>query len=279
MKDKICVVTGANSGIGKVTARELAKRGARVVLGCRDMDKGAAALEEIKREANSDAVTLLPIDLASLASVRAFVASFQAEFDHLDVLVNNAGAYIPKRYETEDGFEMTMGVNHLAPVLLTALLRDALEAAPAARIVNVSSMGHKMARLDLDDLHSKQSFGAMRAYCNSKLANILHVKALCAQLQADGVTANCLHPGVVGSGFAQDESSAFGFMVKLGKPFIMSPEKGARTSIFLATSPDVEGVSGEYFVRQKMAKPSRAGRNIELAERLQSMSEQMVGLA
>jgi NAD(P)-dependent dehydrogenase (short-subunit alcohol dehydrogenase family) len=279
MKDKICIVTGANSGIGKVTALELARMGAQVVMGCRNMEKGEEALQEIKETSGNDAVSLLKIDLASLQSVRDFVSGFSTEFEHLDVLVNNAGAYIPKRYETEDGFEMTMGVNHLGPVLLTHLLTDALKAAQAARIVNVSSMGHKMARLDLDDLQSKKRFGAMRAYCNSKLANILHANVLAEQLAPHGITANSLHPGVIGSGFAQDEGSAFGFLVKIGKPFIMSPKKGARTSIHLASSADVDGITGKYFVRRKVAKPSKAGRNMELARSLQTLSERLVGIA
>ncbi|MFP6687048.1 MAG: SDR family oxidoreductase [Polyangiaceae bacterium] len=279
MKDKVCVVTGANSGIGKVTTRELVRRGAHVVMACRNLAKGAEARDEILAETGGDALWLLPLDLASLKSVRAFVASFSEEFDHLDVLLNNAGAYIPRRYETEDGFELTMGANHLAPVLLTHLLKEALVESKAPRVVNVGSMAHQMARIDLDDLHSKRRFWAMRAYANSKLANILHARALAAAWAADGITVNSLHPGVIASGFAQDESSLFGSLVKLGKPFITTPEKGARTSIFLATSPDVQGISGEYFVRCKVARSAGAGRDMQLAGRLQAVSEQMVGIA
>ncbi len=279
MKDKVCIVTGANSGIGKFTAEELARMGAHVVMGCRNLEKGEEARTYIKEASGSDAVSLIKIDLASLQSVRDFVATFTATFDRLDVLVNNAGAYIPKRYETEEGFEMTLGVNHLAPVLLTHLLTDSLKASSNARIVNVSSAAHRMARLNLDDLHSEKRFGAMKAYCNSKLANILHASVLAERLAPHGITANSLHPGVIGSGFAQDERSAFGFLVKIGKPFITSPRKGARTSIYVASSPEPEGITGKYFSRCKVAKPSRAGRDMDLSRKLHALSERMVGIS
>ena len=279
MKDKICIVTGANSGIGKVTARVLVERGAHVVLACRNPTRGEAALAEIREATGSDAVELMTLDLASLASIRAFKETFADRHDRLDVLVNNAGAYIPTRQETADGFELTIGVNHLGPFLLTELLIDALKATSGGRVVNVSSMGHKMAKFDLDDLHSTRKYRALRVYCNSKLANIHHAAILAKRLAPHGITANSLHPGAIASGFAQQEKSAFGLLVKIGKPFLLSSEKGARTQIYLATSPDVANISGEYFVRNRPAKPSRAGRDMVAAERLWELSERAVGLA
>jgi NAD(P)-dependent dehydrogenase (short-subunit alcohol dehydrogenase family) len=279
MKDKICIVTGANSGIGKETARELASKGATVVLACRNPDKGAAALQEIEESTGSHDAHLILLDLGSIKSIRQFAGAIADTFPRIDVLVNNAGAYIPYRRETEDGFEMTMGVNHFGTFLLTQLLLDPLREASSARIINVSSLGHKMAKLDLDDLHSERSYKAMRVYYNSKLANIYHMHGLNKRLEGTKITVNCLHPGVIGSGFAQQEKSPFGFLVKLGKPFLSSTRKGARTSVYLASSPEVEGVCGAYFVRCTPAKTSKAAQDLEIAERLWSITEEAVGVS
>jgi len=279
MKDRICIVTGANSGIGKETARELARKGATVILACRNSEKGAQALQEIEEDTGTKDAHLVLLDLGSMKSIRQFASTIKDSFPRVDVLVNNAGAYIPRRYETEDGFEMTMGVNHFGTFLLTDLLLDALHESTSGRIVNVSSVGHKMAKLDLDDLHATKSYRAMKVYYNSKLANIYHVLGLHKRLQGSKITANSLHPGVIASGFAQQEKSAFAFLVKLGKPFLSSSAKGARTSIYLASSPDVEGVSGKYFAGCKVAKSSKAAQNLDIAEELWARTAKAVGVS
>lgn len=281
MTGRTVVVTGGNSGIGQATAVGLARAGARVVITARDERRGAAAVDAIKDESGSQSVELAVFDLASLASVRAGAAELLERCPSLDVLVNNAGIVLTDRRLSEDGFEMTFAVNHLGPFLLTLLLLDRVTKSAPARIVNVASTAHKGARrgLDFDDIQSERRYGGMQAYSRSKLANILFTAELAKRLAGTGVTANSLHPGTVATGYGRDgDASGFlAFGLKVIKPFILTPARGARTSIYLASSPEVAGVSGEYFVKCRPGRTTKAARDEEAASRLWTLSEELVG--
>ncbi|MFP2934327.1 SDR family NAD(P)-dependent oxidoreductase, partial [Pyxidicoccus sp. 3LG] len=220
----------------------------------------------------------LRADLASLQSVRDLAAAFRSRYSRLDVLLNNAGLIMDRREVTADGLEATMATNHFAPFLLTNLLLDLLKASAPSRIINVSSDAHQAGKLDFDDLQSERGYIAFRVYGTSKLANILFTRALAKRLEGTGVTANSLHPGVVRTGFGLNTQGFFRLIVKLGAPFMISAEKGARTSIYLASSPEVESVSGQYFYKSRPRKPSSAARNDALAERLWQVSAQLTGV-
>ena len=251
MHGKVCIVTGANSGIGKATALELAQMGATVVMVCRDRARGEEAKSEITTKSRNNAVDLLQADLSSQQSIRQLVENFQHHYTHLHVLINNAGAgaAFTGRRETVDGLEMTFAVNHLAPFLLTHLLLDMLKASAPARIVNVSSNSHEAGYIQLDDLRAEH-YRSMHAYGQSKLAVVLFTYELARRLRGTGVTANCLHPGFVATNFGQrDVGPAVRLLVKLIGSFGASPQEGAKTSIYLASSPEVEGITGKYFVK------------------------------
>src|SRR5437763_2948291 len=251
MQGKICMVTGANSGIGKATALALAQMGATVVMVCRDRARGEEAQREITTQSRNSAVDLLLADLSSQQSIRQLVETFQHHYTHLHVLINNAGATFPgRRRETVDGLEMTFAVNYLAPFLLTNLLLDVLKASAPARIVNVSSASHKSGYIQMDDLQGEKHNRSMRAYPQSKLAIVLFTYELARRLQGTGVTANCLDPGFVATNIGQTGASLpVRLLIKLIGSFGTSPEKGAKTSIYLASSPEVEGITGKYFVK------------------------------
>ncbi len=282
MQGKTVLITGGNSGIGFETAVALARYGANVVFTSRDPHRGEHAVDEIRRRSAAD-VALMPLDLASFASIRAFAADFLQRYDNLHVLHNNAGLVLSERTETEDGFETTFGVNHLGHFLLTDLLLDRVKAGAPARIVNVSSRAHRFARggLDFDDLQSTNSYGGMRAYARSKLANIYFTRELARRLQGTGVTVNAVHPGGVNTGFARDGDvrAPFSWLWTLAKPFLRSPEKGAQTSIFVASAPELEGVTGNYFADSKEVQPTRMARDDDAAGRLWAASEALVARA
>jgi retinol dehydrogenase-12 len=273
---KIAVVTGASSGIGLETARGLAREGLQVVLAVRDLAKGEAARAEIAGSVPGAVLHVLRLDLASQASIRGFARELEDRFPQLDVLVNNAALVPATRVLTEDGFETQFGVNHLGPFLLTMLLLPRLRASKAGRVVVVSSSAHKGAKLDFDDLQAERGYSQIRAYGQSKLMNILFVRALAKRLEGTGVMVNAVHPGVVSTGLARDFPAAFRWMAKL---FFTSPAKGARTSIWLATSPEVAGVSGGYFAKQKQEEPDAAAKDEAAAEQLWEVSERLCGLA
>jgi NAD(P)-dependent dehydrogenase (short-subunit alcohol dehydrogenase family) len=277
------VVTGANSGVGKATAIALAAAGARTVITARNEARGRAAREDIRRTTGSDQVDLVVFDLADLASVRAGAAELLDRTERIDVLVNNAGLVLSDRQVTVDGFEATFATNHLGPFLLTRLLTDRLVESAPARVVNVASTAHRGARtgLDFDDLQSTGHYRGMQAYSRSKLANILFTTELARRLDGTGVTANSVHPGTVASGFARDDDASgfLAFGVKVIKPFILTPAKGARTSVYVATSPDLAGVTGQYFVKCRVRTPSPAARDEAAAILLWSVSEELVGAA
>lgn len=280
MNGKTVIVTGANTGIGLETASALAAKGAHVILTARDPAKGSAAVAEVRRRFPYANVDAMELDLSRLADVRAFASTVIDNVPRLDVLVNNAGLMLGDRRITEDGFEMTFQVNHLGPFLLTNLLLERMKGSAPARIVNVASTAHRGGKLDFGDLMNERTYVGMRVYGTSKLCNILFTRELARRLHGLGVTANSLHPGTVRTGFGQDGDSK-GF-IKFGlaviRPFIIGPEKGAKTQIFLASSPDVESVSGEYFVRSRRSKPSAAAQDDETARRLWAISEELVGL-
>lgn len=280
MTGKTVVITGGNSGIGLETAVALAEAGAKTVITARDRTRGEAAVADIRARSGRDDVEVVVFDLASIASIHEGAAAILARCERIDVLVNNAGLVLSDRRETEDGFEATFGVNHLGPFVLTELLLERIKQSAPARIVNVASTAHKGARkgLDFDDLQSTRAYGGMQVYSKSKLANIYFTTELARRLVGSGVTVNCLHPGTVATGYGRDgdSSGVLAFGLKVIKPFILSAAKGARTSIYLASSPDVAGVTGQYFVKYKARKPSAAARNDEAAQRLWKRSEELV---
>ena len=275
MAGKICMVTGANSGIGQVTALELARRGAAVTMVCRSRDKGETASREIREKTGSGSLELMVADLSSQAEIRRLAEEFQTRHARLDVLVNNAGVFTRTRSMTGDGIETTFAVNHLAYFLLTNLLLDTLKRSAPARIVNVSSRAHTSATINFDDLQGEREYGGWRAYCQSKLANILFTYELARRVEDSGVTVNCLHPGVIATGLFRSLPKILHFPLRL---FLSTPEKGSETSVFLATSPEVEGVTGKYFVKKRAVASSPESQNSEIARRLWEVSEQLTSL-
>ncbi|MFN8578324.1 MAG: SDR family oxidoreductase [Candidatus Sericytochromatia bacterium] len=276
---KICIVTGANSGVGKVTALELAKMGAEVIMVCRNQKKGEEALDEILIKSKNNKVKLMLCDFSSQKSIRAFVDEFKSKYDKLHILVNNAGLIIPERKLTEDGIELTFAINHIGYFLTTNLLLDLLKNSAPSRIVNVASDAHKAGHINFNDInYENNKYKSMNVYCDSKLANILFTKELAKRLKGTNVTANCLHPGVVNTNFANDYAEKFGFIAKIVKSFLITPEKGAETQIYLASSSEVEGITGEYFDKKKIKTPSKEARDPEIAEKLWKISERMTNL-
>ena len=280
MKDRVCMITGANSGIGRATALGLAEMGASVVMVCRNRERGEEALAEVKAATGNPTVDLLLADLSAQAEVRRLAQNLKTRYSHLHVLINNAGIALSKRALTVDGFETVFAVNYLAPFLLTNLLLDVLQASAPARVVNVAGDYHRRATINFDDLMSEEDYDGMRANNQSKLALVLFTYELARRLDGSGVTANCLHPGAVATGapLKDPDLSTFGrFMYKLVKPFFLSPEKGAETSIYLASSPEVEGVTGKYFIKKRAVASSPESYDEALARRLWEASAQLTG--
>lgn len=277
MHVKTVMVTGATDGIGLVTARELAAEGARVLLVGRNEQKGQQALRTVRQAANRAEIVFHRADLSRLADIRRLANIIAETEPHLDVLVNNAGGIFSQRQETEDGFERTFALNHLNYFLLTNLLLEKLHAAPAGRIVNVASRAHVGAEMQFDDLHMTRSYKGWRAYRQSKLANILFTRELAKRLEGSTVTANALHPGFVRTRFGGDNPTIFRAAVRVAMAAMaISVEEGAKTPIFLASSPEVEGRSGGYYVKNKEVQPASAAQDDQAAERLWQISEQMV---
>src|SRR5499426_848286 len=275
MNEKICLVTGANSGIGKVTARALAAGGATLIMVCRNRDKGEAARDEIVRETRNKNVDLMIADFSDPSQIRRLAAEVKAKYPRLHALVNNAGAYNDKKRLTTGGYETTFAVNHLGYFLLTVELLDLLKSSAPARVVNVSSEAHRSARISLDDLNLENGYGGWKAYGQSKLANVLFTYELARMLKGTGVTANCMHPGVVGTGFFNKIGSLAGKFLRLFAPFMRTPEKGADTVIWLASSPEVEGITGKYFVDRKEQATNPESYDTATAARLWEVSERM----
>lgn len=278
MDGKICLVTGATSGVGRVTAQALAQQGATVVVGARDAGRGAHTVDRIKQATGNPAVQWVLADLSVQTQVRQLAAEIQRRFSHLDVLINNAGAIFNTRRLSADGIEMTFALNHLGYFLLTHLLLDALKTRPAARIVNVASNAHWHGRLDFDDIQGERRYGGWRAYCQSKLANIIFTYELARRLVDSGVTANTLHPGFVATRFGLNNRGWFSMFIKVAQLAAISPAAGAETMIYLTTSPQVASVSGQYFVKKSAVPSSQASYDQIAAQRLWQLSVALTGL-
>ncbi|MFN8487446.1 MAG: SDR family oxidoreductase [Caldilineaceae bacterium] len=280
MQGKICLVTGATAGIGEVTARELARLGAHVLVVGRSRAKAAATVNQIKQQTGNPNVEFMLADLSSQQAIRQLADQFKQQHNRLDVLLNNAGALFMQRQETVDGLEMTFALNHLSYFLLTNLLLDTLKASAPARIINVASDAHQGSVIHFDDLQGRQKYRGFSAYSQSKLANILFTYELARRLVGTQVTANTLHPGFVASNFATNNGWFYDKIFRFFAKYIaISPEQGARTSVYLASSPEVANVSGKYFVKQKVATSSRASYDEAAAQRLWQVSEALTGLA
>ncbi len=274
---RVCVLTGASSGIGRAAAIALASLGATMVLVARDRRRGELALAEVARAATDAEPSLELADLSDLRQVRD-LAGRLGELPRIDVLVNNAGLVVGDRTITADGIEHTFAVNHLAPFLLTNLLIARLAASPEGRVVTVSSTAHRTARLDLDQVAQPRRYRPMVAYADSKLANVLFTAELARRLSGTSVTANCLHPGTVRTSFGQTGRPWLRVGLLIVAPFIRSPESGAATLIHLASSPEVTGQTGGYYVNGKPRAPSAAARDESLARRLWKLSTDLTGL-
>src|SRR5947209_10748858 len=278
MKGKTCLITGGNSGIGKATALGLARMGANAVIVSRSKEKGEAALTEIIAKSGNRKVELMLADMSSHDSIRKLAGDFKVGHEKLHLLVNNAGVYLTRRTTTVDGLESTFSTNHLGPFLLTNLLLDLLKASAPSRIVNVTSDAHNGARVNFEDLQGEKKFSGWQAYGQSKLAMILFTHELAARLDGTGVTVNSVHPGVVRTNFANNNGLVtFGF--RLMRPFFISPATAAKRILYVATSPDLEGVNGKYFTKMHAAKSSQESYYDYSAKRLWQMSEQLTRLS
>ena len=277
---KTFLVTGANSGIGRETALGLARMGARVVLVCRNQQKGQQALADIQRETRSSQLDLLIADMSSFGSVRALAAQIRQRCQRVDVLINNAGAAVLQRTLSADGIEMTVAGNYLGAALLTCLLLDLLKSSAPSRIVNVSSEAHRNARLDMNDLQFEtRKYNALAAYGQSKLLMNAFTFELARRLEGTGVTANSLHPGVVATNIWPSDAPLFArIIMSLAKPFMLNPRRGAETSLYVATSPDVAGVSGQYFVKSKRAESNARSRDPNVQAAVWQWTEKMTGV-
>jgi NAD(P)-dependent dehydrogenase (short-subunit alcohol dehydrogenase family) len=272
LSGKICLVTGANSGIGRSAAHVLAQMNATVVMVCRDRRRAEPVRDEIKAATGNQNVELMICDLSSQTDLRRFAGEFIKTHNRLDMLLNNAGIVVRKRSLTEDGIESTFAVNHLGYFLLTNLLLDLLKKSAPSRIVNVSSAAHAYGKIDFDDLQGEKKYGGFAAYANSKLANVLFTYELARRLEGSGVTANCLHPGPVATGLFRNLPKPIEALIKL---VTISPDKGAETSVYVASSPEVEGVTGKYFAKKRERKTSKQSYNEEAAHRLWEVSKKM----
>ncbi len=277
MGGKVALVTGGTSGIGKATAMALAAMGADVVVVGRDRERGEGAAAEIRAQTGAR-VDLALADLASQAGVRGLADEFKSRYDRLDVLVNNAGLVQSTRTETVDGLETTFATNHLAPFLLTNLLLDMLKESAPSRVVTVSSEAERWGNIDFDDLQSKKRYRGFPVYGMTKLANIMFTYELAERLQGTGVTATCMHPGAVNTRFGTNNWGPMTILFRLFKPFMRTPEQGADTVIWLAASPEVEGVSGRYYADRKPIEPKKIANAPAARRRLWEESERLTGV-
>src|SRR6267143_6388 len=279
MKDKVVMITGANSGIGKAASVALAKMGATVVMVTRNRERGEAAKAEIIKDSQNNSVDLLLADLSSLESVQQLATEFRKKYSKLHVLVNNAGLFNRKRHVTTDGYENTLATNYLAPFLLTNLQLGLLKDSAPSRIINVSSVGHYNGHINFDDLNLEKEYSGWKAYGQSKLALVLFTHELAKKLQGSGVTVNAVHPGTVATNIWTRPFGPAGFITALPKLFMTSPEKGAETIVNLASAPDAQNLSGEYLEKLKAKKSSEESYDEEIAKRLWNVSAKLTGLS
>ena len=291
MKEKVVVITGATSGIGQIAAETLAERGARIVQVARDRDRGEAALKRLRERAPGIDHTVHYGDLSRLREIKRVAIEIAAAETHIDVLVNNAGAIFSRRRVTEDGLEMTFALNHMAYFVLTAGLRERLIGSAPARVVNTASDAHELGALAFDDLQSERAYAhagflesmryggsGFRVYGRSKLCNVLFTQELARRLEGTGVTVNCLHPGFVATRFGDQAGGWISLAVRIAKHFALSPQEGAKTIVYLASSPDVANVTGKYFDKCRPVTPSREAQDRDAAQRLWEDSERLAQL-
>ena len=278
MGGKTVLITGGTSGIGKASAVALAAMGANVVIVGRNPERGEAALQDIKAQSHSESVELMLADLSVQSEVRRLAEEFLGRHDRLDVLANNAGLVHSRRTETDDGMETTLAINHLAPFLLTDLLLDRLKQSAPSRVITISSEAERMGKMNFEDIQSRQKYRGFPVYGMTKLANIMFTYELAERLKGTFVTANCLHPGPVSTNFGKNNGGPMALFFRLGKPFMRSPEQGADTLIWLASSADVDGVSGKYFSDRKEIEAKDIAYDPSARRRLWEISEELTGL-
>ena len=276
---KTILITGATDGIGRETARQLARLGAHIILTGRNPQKAEAAVQELRQSTGNPHIEFLIADLSSQRQIRALAETVKGKIPSLYALINNAGAIFMQRQVSEDGIEMTFALNHLGYFSLTLLLLDILKDSAPARIINVSSAAHRGARLNFEDLQNERSYQGWPVYSQSKLANLLFTYELARRLEGSGITVNALHPGFVATRFGRSNGGIFDPLFRLFQFAAISPEEGARTSVYLAASPEVEGVSGKYFEKCKAVPSSPESYDLTSARRLWEVSLQMTGLS
>ena len=279
MNKKTCLITGASTGIGYSTALGIAKEGLNVIIASNNRERGYEAAGKIASESNSENVEYIHVNLASFQSIRNFANEFNAKYNRLNILINNAGVYYSKQTFSPDDIEMTIGINHFAPFLLSGLLMDCLQNSGEGRIVNVSSRFHFQGKMHFDNLFLNNKYNGLRAYCQSKLALILYTYKLAELLEGSCVTANCLHPGTIRTNIGNTNASGlYPVVCNIVKPFLPLPEKGAQTSIYLAVSDDVKHINGQYFQNCKSIRSSKRSYSKEQAQRLWQVSEELTGM-
>ena len=277
MKEKIAIVTGANSGMGLATVEALSDKGATVIMLCRNEERGQAAMEQLM-EKKDRRLELMICDLGDYASIRSFVKRVKEKYPRIDILVNNAGFISLDRQETKEGLERQFGINHIGHFLLTTLLLDHM--VPGSRIVNVASGAHKTGKIHFDDINLHKRFNVIKAYSQSKLANVLFTRELARRLKKRRISVNCCHPGAVATNIGIDRDTGFGKTItSLLKPFFQTPAEGARTAIFLATAESVKNITGGYFYKCKIVRSSKRSKDPALAKRLYEFSEELVNKA
>lgn len=275
---QVCLVTGASGGIGKEMAREIARTGMQVIIASRNEERCASAAREIRESTSNPNVDYLVADLSSQKQVRYLAERFRERYSRLDVLINNAGGFFMTRLLSEDGIEMTWALNHLSYFLLTNLLLDLLVNSSPAHVINVSSNAHLGGSINFEDLEGKRFFFGWKAYAQSKLANILFTFELARRLEGSGVTANAMHPGYVATRFGINNAGPVSFFIRLSHIFAISPEEGAKTGIYLATSTQGEGVSGRYYIKNRPVQAAKTAYDREIARRLWQVSAKMTRL-
>jgi NAD(P)-dependent dehydrogenase (short-subunit alcohol dehydrogenase family) len=274
---KVCLITGATSGIGKAAGISLARQGMSIIMVSRNKEKGESIRAAIVENTRNENIHLAVADLSSQQDIRKLASDIKSKYTKLDILINNAGGIFDKRLLTVDGIELTFALNHLAYFLLANLLLEILKAAPAGRVVNVSSQAHQYGKIDFNDPNFEKGYNAMISYAQSKLANVLFTYELSRRLAGTEITANALHPGVVRTNFGKEISGIAGFVFKSLDFFMRSPEQGAETVIWLASAAEVEGVSGKYFLDKKEIRSSKISYDESVADRLWNVSAQMTG--
>ena len=279
MVGKICLITGASEGIGYCTALRLARMGSTIVIASKNEQRGLEAKKNIIKESKNENVEFLQVDLASFNSIRKFADNFKAKYNSLDILINNAGVYYSRLTYTEDKIEMQFAVNHLAPFLVTNQLMDLLQRTEGSRIINVTSRFHFQGRMHFDDLFLKNNYSGLKAYCQSKLAMVLFTYKLARKIKDSGTTANCLHPGTARTRIGTANSTGFyPLLCRIAKPVLTSAQKASRTSVLLASSPELNGVNGKYFERRRAMRSSKASYNEKDSDLLWEISEELTGI-